>query len=82
MSFLDDPDIRTKKGVEVPKDYDQLTCPICGRPRGYYRKFNLCRICLRMLASRGERWRPFRSVASWYLWRALDEAPREQVRAR
>ena len=29
-------------------------CPICGRPRGYYRKFNLCRICLRMLASRGE----------------------------
>jgi 3-methyladenine DNA glycosylase/8-oxoguanine DNA glycosylase len=20
----------------------------------------------------GERWRPFRSVASWYLWRALD----------
>jgi len=21
---------------------------------------------------RGERWRPFRSVASWYLWRALD----------
>jgi methylated-DNA-[protein]-cysteine S-methyltransferase len=25
-----------------------------------------------VLASRGERWRPFRSVASWYLWRALD----------
>jgi 3-methyladenine DNA glycosylase/8-oxoguanine DNA glycosylase len=24
------------------------------------------------LARRGERWRPFRSVASWYLWRALD----------
>ncbi len=21
---------------------------------------------------RGERWRPFRSVASWYLWRAID----------
>ena len=29
-------------------------CPVCGRPRGFYRKFNLCRICLRMLASRGE----------------------------
>jgi methylated-DNA-[protein]-cysteine S-methyltransferase len=28
-----------------------------------------------VLASRGERWRPFRSVASWYLWRALDEVP-------
>jgi O-6-methylguanine DNA methyltransferase len=24
------------------------------------------------LERRGERWRPFRSVASWYLWRALD----------
>jgi 3-methyladenine DNA glycosylase/8-oxoguanine DNA glycosylase len=22
--------------------------------------------------ARGERWRPFRTVASWYLWRALD----------
>ncbi len=29
-------------------------CPVCGRPRGFYRKFNLCRICLRVLASRGE----------------------------
>ncbi len=24
------------------------------------------------VARRGERWRPFRTVASWYLWRALD----------
>ena len=24
------------------------------------------------LVRRGERWRPFRSVASWYLWRAAD----------
>ncbi len=24
------------------------------------------------ILSHGERWRPFRSVASWYLWRALD----------
>ena len=23
----------------------------------------------------GERWRPFRSVASWYLWRSLDPVP-------
>lgn len=29
-------------------------CPICGRPRGYYRKFDMCRICLRQLASRGD----------------------------
>ena len=24
------------------------------------------------LLEHGERWRPFRSVASWYLWRALE----------
>ena len=24
------------------------------------------------LERRGQRWRPYRSVASWYLWRALD----------
>jgi len=24
------------------------------------------------LQKRGERWRPYRSVASWYLWRAAD----------
>jgi len=29
-------------------------CPICGRPRSYYRKFGMCRICFRNLALRGE----------------------------
>jgi len=29
-------------------------CKVCGRPRGYYRKFELCRICLRQLALKGE----------------------------
>lgn len=29
-------------------------CPLCGRPRAYYRKFDMCRICLRKLALRGE----------------------------
>ena len=29
-------------------------CQICGRPRGYMRKFKLCRICFRKLASVGE----------------------------
>jgi small subunit ribosomal protein S14 len=29
-------------------------CQRCGRPRGYYRKFSLCRICVRQLALRGE----------------------------
>lgn len=29
-------------------------CRICGRSRAYYRKFQICRICLRELAHRGE----------------------------
>ena len=29
-------------------------CKRCGRPRAYYRKFGLCRICLRQLAHAGE----------------------------
>ncbi len=29
-------------------------CPICGRGRGYLRKFGICRICFRTLASRGD----------------------------
>ena len=28
-------------------------CRICGRPRAVYRKFGLCRICLRKLADQG-----------------------------
>jgi small subunit ribosomal protein S14 len=29
-------------------------CSQCGRPRGYLRKFGLCRICFRKLALAGE----------------------------
>ncbi len=29
-------------------------CPICGRPRAYYRKFDMCRLCLRKMALKGE----------------------------
>ena len=29
-------------------------CQICGRPRGYMRKFGLCRICFRERALMGE----------------------------
>lgn len=28
-------------------------CRLCGRPRGYLRKFGICRICFRNLALRG-----------------------------
>ncbi len=29
-------------------------CVICGRPRGFIGKFEMCRICFRNLALRGE----------------------------
>ncbi|MDH4198068.1 MAG: type Z 30S ribosomal protein S14 [Candidatus Aminicenantes bacterium] len=29
-------------------------CRLCGRSRGYYRKFDLCRLCFRELALKGE----------------------------
>ena len=29
-------------------------CKRCGRPRGYLRKFELCRICFRQLSLAGE----------------------------
>lgn len=38
-------------------------CERCGRPRAYYRKFGLCRICLRQLAHAGEL--PGITKASW-----------------
>ncbi len=39
-----------------PKKYktrEYNRCLICGRPRGYMRKFKMCRICFRNLASQG-----------------------------
>ncbi|HGJ65184.1 TPA: type Z 30S ribosomal protein S14 [bacterium] len=38
-------------------------CPICGRPRGYMRKFDMCRICFRLLARSGKV--PGVKKASW-----------------
>lgn len=29
-------------------------CKLCGRPRGFLRKFEMCRICFRELALKGE----------------------------
>jgi ribosomal protein S14 len=38
-------------------------CPLCGRPRAFYRRFHLCRICLRELARKGQI--PGMIKASW-----------------
>lgn len=38
-------------------------CMLCGRSRAYYRKFGVCRLCLRKLAHKGEI--PGLKKASW-----------------
>ena len=35
------------------KSHRYNRCKICGRPRGYLRKFEMCRICFRKLANKG-----------------------------
>ena len=46
------------KLAELPRNSSKTRqrnrCALTGRPRSYYRKFNLSRIALRDLASRGE----------------------------
>ena len=44
------------KELKKPKFKIRLRnrCRRCGRPRGYLRKFQLCRLCFRQLALQGE----------------------------
>lgn len=48
----------TLKLAKLPRNSSKTRqrnrCALTGRPHGYYRKFNLSRIALRDLASRGE----------------------------
>ena len=44
-------------------DRNYTRCTRCGRPRSVYRKFGLCRVCLRELANKGEL--PGVTKASW-----------------
>ncbi len=42
---------------ETRRKYDNRVrnrCRVCGRPRGYIRRFGLCRICFRELALEGK----------------------------
>ena len=38
-------------------------CPVCGRPRAFLRKFDMCRICFRKLSLEGQI--PGVTKASW-----------------
>ena len=44
------------KELKKPKFKIRLRnrCRVCGRPRGFLRKFRLCRLCFRRLALQGE----------------------------
>lgn len=44
------------KELKPPKYTIRLRnrCRLCGRPRGYIRKFALCRLCFRKLALEGD----------------------------
>jgi small subunit ribosomal protein S14 len=44
------------KSLKPPKFSTQRRnrCSICGRARGFIRDFNICRVCFRNLASKGQ----------------------------
>jgi small subunit ribosomal protein S14 len=44
--------VKWKKGDPTSVKF-RNRCALCGRPRGYMRKFGLCRICFRKLAHEG-----------------------------
>jgi ribosomal protein S14 len=50
-----EPEKRDASKLMQPRDIIRirLRCRICGRPRAVYRKFGVCRICFRGLASDG-----------------------------
>ena len=54
--------VKSERGNKFPvRNYTR--CKACGRARAYIRKFQLCRICFRELASKGQI--PGVTKASW-----------------
>ncbi len=54
--------VREDKKLKYKTRYTNR-CRLCGRPRGYLRKFGLCRICFRKHAHKGDI--PGARKASW-----------------
>ena len=45
--------IQAQRKAKFPvRQYNR--CKLCGRPRAYYRKYEICRLCFRKLALQGE----------------------------
>jgi len=57
--------VKSKRSLVKPKYSTRVVrrCWRCGRKRGYMRRFDLCRICFRELALKGEM--PGITKASW-----------------
>ncbi|MCL5795429.1 MAG: type Z 30S ribosomal protein S14 [Patescibacteria group bacterium] len=53
------------KSLKKPKYSTRIIrrCGLCGRPKGYMRKYGICRICFRSHASKGNI--PGVTKASW-----------------
>lgn len=54
--------VRFNKKLKYTMRYVNI-CNLCGRSKGYLRRFGLCRICFRIKAHRGEL--PGVTKASW-----------------
>tara|TARA_B100001248_G_C27163209_1_gene354437 strand:- start:198 stop:503 length:306 start_codon:yes stop_codon:yes gene_type:complete len=54
--------LNSKKRDESPSRV-RNRCRHCGRPRGVYRFFGLCRCCIRLYVSKG--WLPGVEMSSW-----------------
>jgi small subunit ribosomal protein S14 len=55
--------INQSKRTPKYKTRHRNRCRLCGRPRAFIGKFNICRICFRAMAHRGEI--PGVKKASW-----------------
>ena len=67
MSRLGRPDILPVQDYGIRKGF-QRVYGLKGEPKP------------QVILEYGERWRPYRSIASWYLWRALEEKPAKKKR--
>ena len=55
--------IAKHKRAKKFKVQEYSRCPLCGSPRGYFRRFKMCRKCFRELAHKGDL--PGVRKASW-----------------
>jgi len=55
--------VKAERGDKKFPVRNYTRCKLCGRPRAYIGKFQLCRICFRELASKGQI--PGVTKASW-----------------